>query len=195
MKCKSSIAVVCVLSCMTSAALAQTSVDRSFKATSQDCSGVQWSRETLRSYPNIGSACQAVEQRSGKTYVKFAGTLTRNADRGKQLTIDFKDGGTITLSPPPDTHLYVNGRRTPVADLQRGTDLNFYVAEDRLAAQFPESDTVTTQYVVVPIVVREQAEQVAATLPATASSLPLLAMYGFMMLGLGAVLTLRRRRR
>lgn len=196
----SSIAIACALACMASTALAQTSVDRSFKLTSKDCSGVQWSEETLRTYPKIGSACQGVETRSGKNYVKFAGTVQRNADRGKHLTVNFKGGDTITLTPPPETHLYVNGKRTPVADLQRGDALNFYIAEDRLAAQFPQEDpAATTQYVIVPIVIRERIEpsrdeQLAATLPGTASPLPLLAVGGFMALALGALLTLRRKR-
>lgn len=198
MRIRTAIAAACVLSCMTTASLAQTSVDRSFKTTSKDCSGVQWSERALSTYPTIATACQGVEQRNGKSYVKFEGTVQRNADRGKQLTVNFKDGGTITLTPPAETHLYVNGKRTAVADLQRGDELNFYIAEDRLAAQFAENDaTPTTQYVIVPIVVRDQSsgnEQLAASLPSTASPLPLLALCGFLTMGFGAMLTLYRRR-
>lgn len=197
MRIRPAIAAACVLSCITTASLAQTSVDRSFKATSKDCSGVQWSERALSTYPTIASACQGVEQRNGKTYVKFSGTVQRNADRGKQLTVNFKDGGMITLTPPAETNLYVNGKRTPVANLQRGDALNFYIAEDRLAAQFPENDTPTAQYVIVPIVVRDQDtsnEQLAASLPSTASPLPLLALCGFLSMGLGAALTILRKR-
>ena len=200
MRSTSAIAIACALSCMASAALAQTSVDRSFKLTSKDCDGVQWSQETLQAYPKIGSACQAVETRNGKNFVKFEGKVLRNVDNGKQLTVDFRGGNTVTLTPPADTNLYVNGKRTPVSQLERGTDLKFYIAEDRLAAQFPEEETVTptTRYVIVPIVVREQAEpsreQLAATLPETATQLPLLAICGFLSLGLGGLLSLRRKR-
>jgi len=199
MRIRIAIAVACVLSCTTTVSLAQTSVDRSFKSTSRDCGGVQWSEQALRSYPTIGSACQGVEQRNGKTYVKFSGTVQRNADRGKHLTVNFKDGGTITLTPSAETSLYVNGKRKAVSDLQRGDALNFYIAEDRLAAQFPESDTPTTQYLIVPIVIRDQPasssdEQLAATLPSTASPLPLLALCGFLSMGLGAALTILRKR-
>jgi hypothetical protein len=198
MRIRTAIAAACVLSCMTTVSLAQTSVDRSFKATSRDCGGVQWSEEALRTYPTIASACQGVEQRNGKTYVKFSGTVQRNANRGKQVTVNFKDGGMITLTPPAETRLYVNGKRKAVSELQRGDALNFYIAEDRLAAQFPESDAPTAQYVIVPIATGDQPdssnEQLAATLPSTASPLPLLALCGFLSMGLGAALTILRKR-
>lgn len=179
-------------------AFAQTSVDRSFTAVSKDCSGVQWTDAALQTYPDIGSACQGVEERNGKTYVKFQGSVARNIDRGRQLAINFKDGGTITLSPPANTQLYVNGRKTPVSDLGRGDELTFYVPEDRLAAQFAEDDTPQTRYVIVPIVFREpgamerQPEQQAAVLPSTGSGLPLAGLLGTLLLGLAASLTLYR---
>jgi hypothetical protein len=189
----------CVLACATSVASAQTSVDRSFKAASKNCDDVQWSAEAVAKYPTIASACQSVEERNGKAYVKFEGEVARNIDRGKQLEIKFKDGGTLTVSPPPETTLYVEGKKTPVANLKRGDDLNFYIAEDRFAAQF-DNEEAPTQPVVAPVVAQapveeDDSEQMAAALPATAGPLPLLALGGFLTLGLGGLLTLYRRRR
>ena len=186
------LAATCLVVCASAAA--QTKVDRSFTAVSKDCSGIQWSEQATDTYPTISSACQGVEERNGKTYVKFQGKVKRNVNKGEQLVVNFKDGGEVTLSPPPETHLYVNGKRTPVADLQRGDDLNFYIAEDRLVAQIPETESTTTRLVMVPIVVRESEERMAA-LPSTASPLPLVALSGLLSLGLGALLTLYRRRR
>ena len=85
-------------------------------------------------------------------------------------------------------------RRRKVADLERGYELNFYIAEDRLAAQFPETEVQTARLVVVPIVVHEQPERMAS-LPSTAGPLPLLALGGMLTLGFGGLLTLYRRRR
>lgn len=189
-----------IISCMATAALAQTSVDRSFKTTSKDCSAVQWTDAALKAYPTIASACQSVEERNGKTYVKFQGKVAKNINRGEQLAINFKDASEMTLSPPPNTVLYVNGRKTPVRDLQRGDELSFYVPEDRLAAQFHEDNTPRTQYVLVPIVYREvvtfeETPERTASLPATASELPLVALAGVLLLGLGAGLTVFRLRR
>lgn len=147
-------------------------------------------------YPTIGSACQSVEERNGKTYVKFQGTLKRN-EGGERIVVDFKDGGEITLTPPPETSVYIDGRRTPVARLQRGDELTFYIAEDRLAAQFPEAETQTARFVMVPIAVQEEAEQprqMAASLPSTGSWLPLLAIGGVLALMFGSLLVLFRYR-
>ncbi len=181
-----------VASVLATSALAQTSVDRSFTTVSKDCPGIQWSAEALKAYPNIAKACQAVEERDGKTYVKFAGRVEKNINKGEQLTIDFKDGDTLTLTPPANTVLYIDGKQTPVADLKRGDSLQFYVPEDQFVAQVADSQT---QYVVVPIVYREvvrEPEQSAAVLPHTAGELPLVALSGLMLLGLGAGLTVVR---
>jgi hypothetical protein len=188
------VSTACLIACA-SAATAQTSVDKSFTAVSKDCSGIQWSDRALATYPTIASACQGVEERNGKTFVKFQGTLKRNVNRGEQLVVNFKDGGEVTLTPPPETSLYVNGKKTKVAELERGSDLNFYIAEDRLAAQFPETEVQTARLVVVPIVVRDQEPERMASLPSTAGPLPLLALGGMLTLGFGGLLTLYRRRR
>jgi LPXTG-motif cell wall-anchored protein len=189
------VSTACLIACA-SLATAQTSVDRSFKPVSKDCGGIEWSERALTTYPTIASACQGVEERNGKTYVKFSGKLNRNVNRGEQLVVDFKGGGQVTLTPPPETNLYVNGQRTPVSQLEKGAELNFYVAEDRLAAQFTptaEPEIQTTRMVIVPIVVRE--ERMAASLPSTAGEWPLAALAGMLALSFGGLLSLYRRRR
>lgn len=187
------VSTACLIVCA-SAATAQTSVDKSFTAVSKDCSGIQWSQRALTMYPTIASACQSVEERNGKTFVKFQGTLKKNVNRGEQLVVNFKDGGDVTLSPPAETTFYVDGKKTKVADLQRGSELNFYIAEDRLAAQVPETEVTTARLVVVPLVANEQPERMAS-LPSTAGPLPLLALGGMLTLGFGGLLSLYRRRR
>lgn len=192
-----SMTVLCAASAMTCAAVAtaQTSVDRSFKAVSKDCSGIQWSQEILAQYPTIGSACQGVEERNGKTYVKFQGTVNKIANKGQQLVVDFKGGGQVALTPPADMSLYIRGQKTSVSKLGRGDELTFYVAEDRVAAQFPdnpEPEIRTARLIIVPILLEE--ERLAA-LPATASNWPLVALGGMMMLGFGGFLSWSRRSR
>jgi hypothetical protein len=189
------LAASCLVVC--ASAGAQTKMDRSFKAVSKDCSGIQWSEEALAQYPTIGAACQGVEERNGKTYVKFEGKVKRNVNKGEQLVVNFKDGGAVTLSPPEDLQLNIDGKRVPIGNLKRGDELNFYVAEDRLAAHFPETETVTARLIVVPMAASQEieSEERMAALPSTASPLPLVALGGFLTLGLGGLLTLYRRRR
>src|SRR5262245_98562 len=190
------LSAACLIACVSTAA-AQSKTDRSFTAVSSSCDSVRWSEEALATYPTIGSACQGVQERDGKRYVKFTGTVKRNENGGRKLVVNFKDGGDVTLTPSPDLKVTVNGKKTPIAELGRGSELSFYVAEDRFAAQIPETPEVEIQsarFVVVPIYLHEPQEQLAA-LPHTAGPLPLLALLGMFSLGLGGLLSLSRRRR
>jgi|KBSMisStandDraft_5_1062788.scaffolds.fasta_scaffold944200_1 hypothetical protein len=186
-----------VVSLLATAALAETSVDKSFTTTSDDCNGVHWTAAAIRMHPTIAVACQGVETREGKTYVRFEGTVDKNEIKdGGKLAVKFKDGSKdpVVLNPPADTNVYIDGKKTAVADLKRGDKLNFYIGEERLAAMFP--DETKTEYVAVPIVyrevVREPAPEQAASLPHTASDLPLMALGGFMLLGMGAGMSVFR---
>jgi len=183
----------------------QSSVDRAFKATGTECSDIEWSQEMLEQYPNIAEACQEVLQREGKTYVKFQGEVRRVRDRGRELTVDFQQGGTVTLTPPEGMTVYINGRSRPVSQLRPGDELNFYVPEDRVAAQFFEGEpTQAAKVQEVPILMLppqrvaaapEPAQAEEGELPVTASPLPMLGLAGLLLTGLGAALTFLRIRR
>jgi hypothetical protein len=200
MRIRKSVWLGCVLACGASVASAQTEVDRSFTTVSKTCDGIRWSDRAIQTYPTIASACRAVEERDGKTFVKFEGTVRRNLNRGRELIVNFRDGGDVTLTPPPDTRLYIDGRPTPVDQVRTGDRLTFYVAEDRLAAQFPETEAVTTRYTIVPIaraeqeVAEEEEAERTASLPATAGWLPLLGFAAWITLGLAAFLGIFGRR-
>jgi hypothetical protein len=79
-----------------------------------------------------------------------------------------------------------------VKNLRRGDQLNFYIAEDRLAAQFPQAETQTASFTIVPIVMEEEEPEQMASLPATASWLPLLGIGGLFGLMLASLLALFR---
>ena len=177
------------------ASVANAQSSKSFTAVSDNCDSVTWSAEALATYPTIASACQGVLERNGKRYVKFEAKVKSVKDQGQRLVMNFKDGGEMTLTPPPETVLSVNGKKTPISSLSRGDELRFYVAEDRFAAQFPEVETASAQYVIVPIVLRDNSQEQLASLPHTAGPLPLLALLGTLSLGLGGLLSLSRRRR
>ena len=106
------VSTACLIACA-SLATAQTSVDRSFNSVSKDCGGIQWSERALATYPTIASACQGVEERNGKTYVKFSGKLNRNVNKGEQLVIVASKGGH-----PQHPAWYVNLRENPEVYVQ-----------------------------------------------------------------------------
>jgi hypothetical protein len=184
-----------VLIACVSATSVQAKENPSFKAVSDSCDSVTWSEEALATYPTIASACQGVEERNGKRYVEFRGTVKSNQNKGQKLVVNFKDGGEVTLTPSADMSLYVGGKKTPIASLGRGDELHFYVPEDRFVAQFPEVETQSARFVIVPILVHDSSQQQLASLPHTAGPLPLLALMGAFSLGLGGLLSLYRRRR
>jgi hypothetical protein len=194
-----------VAACAVGSASAQTNVDRTFKASSQDCRNVQWSADILRDYPGIDGACQHVEQRDGRTFVKFQGTVKSVSNDGRELKVDFKDGETLTLAPTATTMLYMGGVKTPVSQLYRGAKLNFYVPEDRLTAQFFADDS-GAKSVEIPIVREQTAARepsqlaqsedrqtgAARELPATGRGLPLVGWSAVLMIFIGTGVTVYR---
>jgi hypothetical protein len=182
-------------------AFAQNRTSPAFTATGTSCSQVTWSRESLALYPRIANACEEVMQRDGRYYVRFSGDVQRVADRGRSVTIDFRDGDRLTLTPPENMSLFINGRRTPVTELRVGDELRFYVPQDSLAANFFESEAPTAQAQVVPIAPPAPAEPgllaqnqpaPGARLPRTASPLPLVGVVALALLAFGGALTVRR---
>ena len=173
-----------------------------FTATGLSCDQVTWSAEALRAYPRIASACRDVLERDGTYFVRFEGEVQQVADRGQQITIDFVDGDRLTLTPPEDLSIVIDGRQTAPRNLRRGDQLRFYIPQDQLAATFFAGQPETAPAQIVPIAPAPDEEQVAAATPAeravlprTASTLPLFGAAGLILVALGAALTLRRRAR
>lgn len=183
----------------TAALAAQDRIERTFSATGASCDQITWSEEALAAYPNIADACKEVVERDGQYFVRFDGTVERTANRGQEVTVDFEGGSSMTLTPPENLSLYMNGRRSSVSTLRRGDQLTFFVPEDRLAAHFYEPEAPSAQVQIVPV--RVTTLKLAAaqpgsqqdTLPSTASMLPVLGIAGLILTLIGAGLTTRRR--
>lgn len=201
-----SIATLCLLA---TASFAQTSVDRAFEPSPRDCSDVRWSQQTLEAIPRIAGACRAVEQRNGKSYVKLSGKVQDVVTGGRRVIVDFDHGGSLAFTPSPHTKLYLDGERTDFADLRPGTELNFYIPEDRLQAEL-QPDIQRAFFILLPLEVQPAQRMAAdartpgqlprpgaltpAALPTTASMWPALALIGVSLLLLAVGLTLYSRR-
>lgn len=186
---KTRVLVACIAAVFAmSLAVAQTKVDRSFTSVDKDCSGVNWSQDALTAYPKIASACQGIQERDGKTYVKFAGKVEHNYNHGEKVAIKFKDGDNLTLAPPANMQLYVDGKLKTARDLSRGDELSFYVPEDQLVQTFAATMSATTQ----PAGQSAAPERLARELPSTASYLPLLAVGGLLLILAAAGFSVRR---
>jgi len=189
---------------LTTNATAQRNPDAAFTATGERCEDVRWSDEALERYPNIASACQEVMERDGRYYVLFEGEVRRVADRGNRVTVAFQGGDTLTLTPPENLSLTIDGRERRPRDLRAGDELRFYVPEDQLTATFFAGQPQTSEPQEVPISpTTDSAEDLLAQaddepanqprLPRTAGFLPFVGVGGLALLGLGGILTLRRR--
>lgn len=175
-----------------------TSVDRSFAPAPKDCADVQWSQRVLESFPSIGKACQAVEQRNGITYVKLEGKVEQVKKGGKEIRVDLEDGNPLTFHPTPHTALYLNGQRTQFADLRDGTTLNFYIPEDRLEAQI-QPNPQQVAFVIFPIALPDAKaappqQQAMNELPQTGGLLPTIGAAGLLLILLGFAARLVRTR-
>jgi len=174
---------------------AQSSIDRSFSAGATSCADVNWSAEMLAKHPKIGSACQEVMQRDGRTYVKFEGTVKKVAKGGSEVTMDMKGGDKLVLNPDPNRTVSIGGKKTPVKSLRPGDTLTFYVPDDRVVAAVMETPTAPIEEMPIGPPVIEQMAMTSTTydtLPKTASSWPLLALFGALSLGFAGILRARR---
>jgi hypothetical protein len=201
-----------LLSGATSESIAQTAVDRSFDPSPRDCADVRWSQAALRSFPEIASACRAVETRNGKAYVRLDGDVESVPGDGKRIRVDFDHGGELIFKPTPNTVLYIDGERTPFAQVEDGMNLKFYIPEDRLHAEL-QPDPARLAFVIVPLdfavaardqptlaaerarergTMRASASAGMSELPATAGPLPWIALGAGALLVSGAAATLAR---
>jgi LPXTG-motif cell wall-anchored protein len=174
---------------------AQSSIDKSFTARGTTCADIDWSPEMLAKHPKIGSACQEVMQRDGTTYVKFEGTVKKVAKNGTEVTMDMKGGDKLVLNPAEGRTVYIGGKKTPVKSLRPGDSLTFYVPETRVVAAVMETPTAPIEEVPIGAPVVEQVAMTTTTyddLPKTASSWPLLALFGSLAIGFAGVLRTRR---
>jgi len=174
---------------------AQTSVDKSFSASdTNDCTQINWAPEMLAKHPKIASACQEVMHRDGRTYVKFEGEVKKVAKGGTEVVMDMKGGDRITLNPDPNKILYIGGNKVKVKNLKPGDELTFYVPDGRVVAAVMETPTAPVEEIPISQAPMTQVAMTETTydMPKTASSWPLLALFGAMAIGLAGVLRARR---
>lgn len=172
--------------------------DRAFTATGTDCTQITWSQEQLAKHPKIGVACKEVVQRNGKTYVKFEGDVKKVTNKGQEVTLQVAQGAQLTVNPPEGLRVNMEGKNIPVRDLRPGDKLTFYVPEDRLVAQLDTTEESVAQAapITAPVVQTYEtpapSSDYAYNMPRTASTFPLLALFGAIMIILGATITARR---
>jgi len=194
MKTRAKIIVAAAALAAAAGVYAQTSVDKAFSAEGSNCTQITWSPEMLAKHPKIASACQEVMQKDGKSYVKFEGTVKKVSKGGTEVVMDMKGGDKITLNPVEGRTVYIGGNKVPVKNLRPGDTLTFYVPEDRVVAAVMETPTAPVEEIAIapPVVETVAMTETNYDMPKTASSWPLIALFGSLSLGLALVMRTRR---
>jgi hypothetical protein len=166
-------------------------------AQSITCESAQYSPEVLAKYPNISKACSDVITKSGEHYAVVKAQLDRVSGNSATIRVKHADGTYAkrqTVKTNPDLRVNIDGKPTRVRDLATGQELTVYVKVDEpVMALAPAEETAPLA--AAPIQEEEEAEQMAAALPATSSFLPLLGLFGGVSLLLGGLLSIIRHRR
>lgn len=143
------------------------------QAQSPGCGAMEFSKEVLARFPNVGRACLNVVTREGDPYGVVKAEIVRVYDVGNAVDLRFKlpDGSrtdTRHMKTSPDLRVMVRGKATPVNQLVVGDELTAYVkVHQPVLALAPAEPTVAPQF--TPIAAPEApSQQVAAAMPATA---------------------------
>jgi len=169
------------------------------------CGDIDFSDEIDRRFPNAQEACIEIVEVDGREFAHFQARLVDV--RGDTVEAQFRapDGtysDTIAFTPPSDARVRIEGRSYRYSQLSPGQELDVYLPPDRWAiavhddplADFTTAQSVTTVPIEEPAPADERTTRVA-TLPSTASPLPLITLLGAAFIGLGALVMRIARRR
>jgi hypothetical protein len=167
-------------------------------ASALTCDEVTLSSAITDRFANAQDACLGVVEMNGETYVKMKVELTRPGATNK-LTFKFKNqdgtfGPTHTINTPPEWRANIEGRNYRARELGRGQELDIYLPPDRWAAHIEASDVVVETFAPIAITEAEpEPEPEPMMLPATASNMPLVALFGGLALFAAGLIRVARR--
>jgi hypothetical protein len=97
------------------------------------CDNVNWSDEVLKAFPNAKRGCQKIVMKDEVVYAQYKAEVVSGDKEGVTIHMKDHDGKNMTkikLAPSDDV-VQVNGKDTKFRDLQKGTELRFYVPHNR----------------------------------------------------------------
>jgi hypothetical protein len=179
---------------------------------SPQCQRVQFSEQVLERFPNAPEECLDVITRDGQQYAVFKADLIRTANNGVRVRMKKPDGSfgeSRFIRTSPQLRVLVDGDKVRVRDLAVGQTLTAYVkVTEPVIALAPESETVALQLVPLEAADTRVAAADAAPadsapapapaespqMPETASSLPEIGAAGAVLITLGALFVMARRK-
>lgn len=164
------------------------------------CERVEFSEQVLARFPNIRAACLDVISKDGQEYAVVKADLVRATARRMTVRVKRPDGthsDPIGINVKPNERLNVNGTLTPIQDVAIGQELTAYISVHDPGIALASDDTGPIEF--TPVAAEPEPAPAAAVesnaeMPKTATSLPLLGTIGILLLALGAVIAILRRR-
>jgi hypothetical protein len=159
------------------------------------CQNAQYDSEVLARFPNISKACSSIVAKNGEDYAVVKARLDRVDPSGRvAVRVKHPDGSyskQISIRPRPELRVLVDGKPARVTDLATAQEITAYVKVTAPAMALAPAEP-SEQFVALPI--EDPQEQMAASLPATASFLPLFGLLGGVSLLLGGLVRVIRYR-
>jgi hypothetical protein len=181
-------------------ALAGLGFSANVSAADLTCSDITFTPEAFAAYEFIDKACLEMVDRDGSTYAKMTAKIVAQTNSGTRLRIRHSDG---TEGPTHKSNMAKNfltrigGKETKLKDLGVRQEMNVYVGDEywsRPTVAAPVAAVVAAAPPPPPPPAPEpEPEPEPEMLPTTASSLPLLALFGSLFLILGGALRLSRK--
>jgi hypothetical protein len=143
------------------------------------CDDIAFGYEMTSRFPDIGDACRGVVEVDGERFAKMSVEVIRTSSNRATFKFKMPDGsyGPIESTDlDPSWRAEINGTSYRVRELGAGQELNIYVPSDRWEAHVA---TNTTGYFAVyyPVAMEEDTGG-GASLPSTASYMPMFGLLG-----------------
>jgi hypothetical protein len=164
-------------------------------AQSSACQTVKFSDSVLQRFPRAREACLDVITRDGEQYAVFKADLLRLSGNTARIRAKLPGGERApaqSIRVDPKRRVLVNGKGVAPSQLAIGQELTAYVKVTEPAATLaPEDDGALAA---MPLEDAEFDQMASASMPATASPLPLLGAIGALLLAVAAILGFMRSR-
>jgi hypothetical protein len=161
------------------------------------CGDISFTGEIGTRFPEAKNACLDMVNKNGQEFAHFKAEIMGVS--GNQVRARFKlpngqYSQTYAFTPQSGSRINIAGQRYRFNELSRGQELDVYLPPDRWEFDVPASDNFAAAAPAEVVRITTITVASAATLPHTASSVPLVGLLSVALLALGTGLTLIRRR-
>ena len=165
------------------------------------CSDITFTPEAFAAYQQADAACLEIVDRDGGLFAKMTVRIVAQTSSGTHFRFRHADGelGPSHKAQLPGTfQTRVNGQSVSLQDIAVRQDVNVYVGEDFWTPTVVFEEELVEEAIVEELIEEEIVEEIIeeeleAELPTTASSLPLLALFGSLFLLLGGAMRFSRK--